>query len=179
MFQEEKATAAALLIQTSAIKRLLHEVRAWALRNMLFIVVTFPTLQPLKSAFILTAPTKVLSRDVTEVVIHEFKPVPAKLNADWNVPCSDFTFATFHLLRSEFIAFAMKKVWSRDVTEVVIHLLMSVPTNALALLLPFTTCEPPASSRYWENAQLKSVTPLTSKSPMSPHLAVAAPAFWT
>ena len=63
--------------------------------------------------------------------------------------------------------------------EVVVHLFMAVPTNVAALGLPPFTCEPPVTSRFWEKAQLKSATPLTSQSPMSPHVVVAAALSWT
>ena len=62
--------------------------------------------------------------------------------------------------------------------EAVSHLLMAVPTNVAALGLPLLADDPP-SFRFFENARLKSPTPLVSQSPMSPHLVVAVAAFWT
>jgi hypothetical protein len=47
---------------------------------------------------------------MTEVVSHEPKPVPANLDAPWNVWDSVVTLATFHALRSEFISLAPEKV---------------------------------------------------------------------
>jgi hypothetical protein len=117
---------------------------------------------------------------VTEVVIHELKPVPVNFDAPLNVSLSDVTLATLHPLRSAFISPAPAlKVQYREVAEVVIHLLMSVPTNAEALELPLATYEPPASFRFSENALLKSTTPLTSQSPRAPHLVVAVAVSWT
>ena len=68
---------------------------------------------------------------------------------------------------------------SSDVTEVVVHFLKSAATNVAALGLPLFGYVPPVSFRYVENAQLKSLTVLTSQSPMSPHLVVAVAVFWT
>jgi hypothetical protein len=119
--------------------------------NVPYSVVTLPTLHPLRSAIISPADTKVLDREVMEVVIHELKPVPTNLDAKLNVCASVVTLPTLHQLRSAFISPATQKVRSREVTEVVIHLLMSVPTNVAALGLPFTKYVPP-TFRYLENA---------------------------
>ena len=202
VFKEAKAE---LLFQASAIRRLLHEamdvaevkvllmVATFAMfhvgkpspanldapRNVSSSIVTLATFHLLRSEFISPAKVKVDCRVVTEVVSHDPKPVPANLDAPWNVHSSIVTLATFHPLRSEFISAAALKVECREVAEVVVHLLIAVPTNVDAFGLPFTTCEPPVTSRFWEKAQLKSPTPLTSQSPMSPHVAVAVAVSWT
>ena len=116
---------------------------------------------------------------VTLATSHDHKPFPVNLDAPKNVPSSVTTFPTFHPVRSAFISLASRKVRDREVAEAVSHLLMAVPTNVAALELPFHANDPPAWFRCFEKAWLKSFTPLTSKSPMSPHLVVAVLMFWT
>ena len=114
-----------------------------------------------------------------EVVSHDAKPVPANLEAWVQDMCKFVTFATFHPLRSEFIAAASVKVFWREVRAVVFHLLKSEPTYVAAFGLPPLTYEPPVGFRFLEKAWLKSATSLTSQSLMSPHLAVAVAVSWT
>jgi len=172
---------AELLFQASAIWRLLHEVMArappmkvWSIlvtlamfhvgkpvpvnldapdvANVRISVVTLATFHPLRSEFISPAEVKVQARVVTEEVSHESKPIPANLDAPRNVFSSVVTLATFHPLRSEFIAAASLKVWKREVRAVVFHLLKSEPTYVAAFGLPPSEYEPPVSSRSWVKA---------------------------
>ena len=71
---------------------------------------TRDTSHPPKSTFTKLAPQKVLCRVVREVVIHEFKPVPANFDAPLNVSSKLVTLPTFHVLRSAFISRAELKV---------------------------------------------------------------------
>ena len=88
---------------------------------------------------------------------------------------------TFHPLRSAFIPPAPQKVPLREVAEAVSHLLMpsSDHVAALGLSLVNHVASDPTWFRRVEKARPKSVTPLTSRSPMSPHLVVAVVMFWT
>jgi hypothetical protein len=65
----------------------------------------------------------------TASTFHVLTPSPANAAALENAFIIDFTLATFHFVKSEFISTAPSKVSYRVVTEAVIHLDKPIPTN--------------------------------------------------